>query len=67
MLVVVWLLFAAAVAAGEAQPPRSGQTVIGVAVDGTGAVLPGAQVDLMSGPAIVQTTSTDPTGRRRSR
>ncbi|OLB63121.1 MAG: hypothetical protein AUI11_02705 [Acidobacteria bacterium 13_2_20CM_2_66_4] len=65
MLVVVWLLFAAAVAAGEAQPPRSGQTVIGVAVDGTGAVLPGAQVDLMSGPAIVQTTSTDPTGTFR--
>src|SRR5437899_790449 len=65
MLVVVWLLFAAAGAAGEAQPPRSGQTVIGVAVDGTGAVLPGAQVDLMSGPAIVQTTSTDPTGTFR--
>jgi hypothetical protein len=65
-VVVLLVLIATLAVPLNARQQQNGPTVTGVAVDASGAVLPGAQVVLTTGPTtVVQTTSADATGMFR--
>ena len=65
VLAAIGLIVAVAVGVSAQAPGPAGQTITGVAIDATGAVLPIADVVLTTSNATIRTTTTDATGTFR--